>query len=267
MTHAASSALRNSILLVIGLFCAGTLNSLAQADTAATAALEAATPAELFAEANANYAAGHFTVAAEQFGKLAQDAPALAVYYNLGNAHFRLGQYGRAIAAYQKALALDPAQPEVLANLDAAREAARVSPPPVTHWQHYACKLTPNTWTILLTISFWSVLGLWLIPAQFRRRYGIWRPALLALALVVFLLCAVGLYPWRQMSRAGTVLGADTPLLLAPVASSPVQSYAQAGQSAQWLGSHGQFDRIRLPDGSEGWVAAASLSTTWDLRR
>src|SRR5262249_36809000 len=34
-----------------------------------------------------------------------------AVYYNLGNAYFRAGEYGRAIAAYRKAKAFRPRDP------------------------------------------------------------------------------------------------------------------------------------------------------------
>lgn len=224
------------------------------------------TPAQLFASATEHYAAENFAAAAEQFAQLADSSPALAVYYNLGNAYARLGQYGHAIAAYEKARALAPSQPDVLANLERARQAAGVTTAPASRWQQYARQLSPNAWTLLLAISFWAALGLWLIPAQFRRPHGIWRPSLLALAVAILLLSLAGLYPWLQICRTGTVLGADTPLLLAPVTTSPVQSYAQAGQSAQWVGSHGNFDRIRLADGTEGWIARKQFATTWQIR-
>src|SRR4029077_10845798 len=48
-----------------------------------------------------------------------------AVYYNLGNAWFRAGQYGRAIAAYRKAKAYRPRDPYLDANL---RQALSVAP-------------------------------------------------------------------------------------------------------------------------------------------
>src|SRR3954451_11594538 len=40
-----------------------------------------------------------------------------AVYYNLGNAYYRAGEYGRAIAAYRKAKAYRPRDPYLEANL------------------------------------------------------------------------------------------------------------------------------------------------------
>ena len=44
-----------------------------------------------------------------------------AIEYNLGNAYFRLGQFGRAVVHYRRALREEPADKELLANLDYAR--------------------------------------------------------------------------------------------------------------------------------------------------
>jgi tetratricopeptide (TPR) repeat protein len=61
-----------------------------------------------------------------------------AVYYNLGNAYFRAGEYGRSIAAYRKAKLYRPRDPYLEANL---RQALAVAPghlpePPVPWWRH-----------------------------------------------------------------------------------------------------------------------------------
>jgi hypothetical protein len=61
-----------------------------------------------------------------------------SVYYNLGNAWFRAGEYGRAIAAYRKANPYRPRDPYLEANL---RQALSVAPghlpePPAPWWKH-----------------------------------------------------------------------------------------------------------------------------------
>ncbi len=61
-----------------------------------------------------------------------------AVYYNLGNAYFRAGEYGRSIAAYRKAKLYRPRDPYLDANL---RQALSVAPghlpePPPPWWKH-----------------------------------------------------------------------------------------------------------------------------------
>jgi tetratricopeptide (TPR) repeat protein len=61
-----------------------------------------------------------------------------AVYYNLGNAYFRAGEYGRAIAAYRKAKAYRPRDPYLEANLRQALAVApgRLPEPPSPWWRH-----------------------------------------------------------------------------------------------------------------------------------
>jgi tetratricopeptide (TPR) repeat protein len=61
-----------------------------------------------------------------------------AVYYNLGNAWFRAGEYGRAIAAYRKAKPYRPRDPYLDANLRQALSVApgRLAEPPPAWWTH-----------------------------------------------------------------------------------------------------------------------------------
>jgi tetratricopeptide (TPR) repeat protein len=61
-----------------------------------------------------------------------------AVYYNLGNAYFRAGEFGRAIAAYRKAKPYRPRDPYLEANLRQALTVApgRLPEPPAPWWTH-----------------------------------------------------------------------------------------------------------------------------------
>lgn len=64
------------------------------------------------------YRGGNYEGAAEQF-RQQQDGDG---YYNLGNALTELGQYDDAIAAYEKALQLDPSNEDAKYNADVARK-------------------------------------------------------------------------------------------------------------------------------------------------
>jgi tetratricopeptide (TPR) repeat protein len=61
-----------------------------------------------------------------------------AVYYNLGNAYYRAGEYGRAILNYRKAMPYLPNYPYLAANLEQALAAApgRLAEPPRPWWSH-----------------------------------------------------------------------------------------------------------------------------------
>src|SRR4051794_29504249 len=70
--------------------------------------------AAAFDQANKLYEQGKFAEAAGAYEKLAQSTPASpALYFNLGNAWFKAGQSGRAIAAYRRAEILAPRDPNL----------------------------------------------------------------------------------------------------------------------------------------------------------
>src|SRR5438552_16860049 len=70
-----------------------------------------------FAKANQDYAAGHFKEAIDEYESLVRSGQWSAnLFYDLGNAYFRAGDFGRAILNYERALALEPRHPETQAN-------------------------------------------------------------------------------------------------------------------------------------------------------
>jgi tetratricopeptide (TPR) repeat protein len=80
---------------------------------------------DLFAAANAHYAAQRYDEAAGAYERLL-DAGVVheALHYNLANAHFRAGRLGPAILHYERALRLAPELGDARFNLEVARETA-----------------------------------------------------------------------------------------------------------------------------------------------
>ena len=78
-----------------------------------------------FTKANEEYAQGHFTEAISGYEALVRAGQWSAnLFYDLGNAYFRTGEFGRAILNYERALALERHHPEATANLQIARDEA-----------------------------------------------------------------------------------------------------------------------------------------------
>ena len=79
--------------------------------------------------ANQLYEAGQYAQAAQAYQQLVnQGYGDGALFYNLGNAHFKQGDYGRAILNYRRAQQLAPRDPDIETNLALAR--AQVYRPP-----------------------------------------------------------------------------------------------------------------------------------------
>ncbi|QCX02062.1 tetratricopeptide repeat protein [Aggregatimonas sangjinii] len=72
----------------------------------------------LFEAANKAYNEGEYTASIAQYEKiLEQGQHSAELYYNLGNAHYKLNQIAPSIYYYEKALLLKPNDPEIKNNL------------------------------------------------------------------------------------------------------------------------------------------------------
>lgn len=68
--------------------------------------------------ADSAYAADDYTLAAELYQQIIDSCgTSSALYYNLGNCHYRMGQSGLAIVDYERALRLDPSNEDARTNL------------------------------------------------------------------------------------------------------------------------------------------------------
>jgi tetratricopeptide (TPR) repeat protein len=126
-------------------------------------ALAADTSTE-FNAANKLYAEGKFAEAATTYGKILQSgAVSPARYFNYGNAEFKSGSFGRAIAAYRQAAQLTPRDAEVRANLEFARNQVQGPMLGESRWSRSAGwlgMLTLNEWTGLAVVALWLTFAL-----------------------------------------------------------------------------------------------------------
>ncbi|MCZ6676806.1 MAG: tetratricopeptide repeat protein [Candidatus Poribacteria bacterium] len=74
-----------------------------------------------YRRANAAYADGQYQQAIEKYEQIAASLPSGIVYYNLGNAYFRLGKRGKAILNYERAKRLIPRDKDTIFNLKVAK--------------------------------------------------------------------------------------------------------------------------------------------------
>ncbi|MFZ0827753.1 MAG: SH3 domain-containing protein [Verrucomicrobiia bacterium] len=135
--------------------------------TFAGVAAAADLPAD-FNAANKLYAEGKFADAAGAYEKMIQTgAVSPALYFNCGNAAFKSGNLGRAIAAYRRAAQLAPRDAEVRANLDFVRNQVQGPTLRENRWADWLGTLTLNEWTGLAAVALWLMFAL-LVARQIR---------------------------------------------------------------------------------------------------
>ena len=136
------------------------------------ARLGAGDAATAFDQANRLYEQGRYAEAAAAYERIAASGRLDgALFLNLGNAQFKAGHTGRAIAAYRRAQEITPRDPSLRFNLQFARKAVTGSETaPGRLWQRALASLTLNEWTALAALALW----LWCALLAWRE----WRPAI-----------------------------------------------------------------------------------------
>src|SRR5438105_15132263 len=136
-----------------------------------------------FNKANQAYAKGRFEEAANAYESLIGSGNWNAnLFYDLGNARYRLGDFGQAILNYERALALDPRHPEAQANLRIARDEARALELIPTELERLLAFATPNQYAAAAAIAFW-IFAFCAVILIFNRRRNRSASALLILSL------------------------------------------------------------------------------------
>lgn len=222
-----------------------------------TLQLRAAAPASDFDAANKLYAEGKFAEAAAGYERVLRTGKeSEAIYFNLGNALFKFGQIGRAISAYQQADRIAPRDPDVLANLQFARNQVQgptLVPDRLGRWLG---KLNLNEWTWLAAGALWGWMLL-LILLQ-------WRPALKP-ALKSYVLCLGALtaglgacfgtafYSARLSPRA-IIVTPEVVARQAPIEESQTAFTLHDGAELQVLDQKDQWLQVKVDPRRIGWI-------------
>src|SRR5204862_965529 len=112
-----------------------------------------------FAKANEEYAQGRFKEAITGYEALVHGGQWNAnLFYDLGNAYFRTGDFGRAILNYERALALDPHHPEATANLQIARDEARALELQPNRLERYLQFASANQYSVVAAAAVWLMI-------------------------------------------------------------------------------------------------------------
>ncbi|WP_193212552.1 tetratricopeptide repeat protein [Luteolibacter marinus] len=218
---------------------------------------------ERFDAANADFEAGRFGAAAQAYEQLLADGPRAAVLQNLGSAYFRQEDYGRAILAFERALLLDPGNPDLEANLKLARDEAAVFPVASGDgWNRFLAKLSRQQWSVLaLGCAFALPLaaGAWVVFRK-RRRVGVGAAACGIPAVGLLVLSLHALDAREGEEERAIVVAAPATVRISPFATADERASLANGREVK-LGrlENGYFWITMDGGGTEGWVTAGEV--------
>src|SRR5206468_5906541 len=212
-----------------------------------------------FEKANQEYAQGHFAEAISGYETLVRAAQwSATLFYDLGNAYFRTGDFGRAILNYERALALERHHPEATANLQIARDEAHALELPPNWSERYLQFTTINEYSIAAAVAFWlAIFGM--ATLIFARRRS---TTMIVISIGCSLVSGVAICSVYTLDRGSKgralaiVTGKDVQARLATADTANAVLALPSGSEIKVLSTRGDWTYVALPNNLRGWIPA-----------
>lgn len=227
-------------------------------------------PNLLFDQGNKAYNLGDYDEAVAQYQEvLKTGVHSSELYFNLANAYYRLGNVGESIFYYEKAKQLDPKNNEITTNLKFAQnmtlDAIEVLPESIFNQvnNEILSWFTMAQWARIIICIAWImvvlfVLYLWNTNGFWKRLYfsSFWIVTLFFVSIFI-LTYTRNIELDNELS--GIVFEAKINIWGEPNDRSEVLFVLHEGTKVEVLDELAQWKKIKIVNGSEGWILASSL--------
>lgn len=211
-----------------------------------------------FDAANKLYEEGMYLEAIEAYENLIhQGNVSAAIHFNLGNACFKSGRSGLAIANYRLAACLAPRDSDIRRNLERARASLGDSAPSgQSLWNQFPLILTLNELTLLAALSFWIWIGTRILRLPRPHRGKSFRFISLAAGASAAVFGAwLGCKMLATVTRPSAVAVApEVVVRFGPLEESPGHYTVGEGAEMRVLDRKQDWLRVRDSMGRTGWV-------------
>ena len=223
-----------------------------------------------YQNANQFYADGKYEEAAQAYEELiANDQLSTDIYYNLGNAYYKLDAIPSAILNYERALKLKPDNEDALYNLAMANKKT------VDKIERLPELFIGSTWRNLVTsrtVTDWAYycVGLFFLALVFFIGYLLLRQVMIKkinfYAGIFFFLTA--LFSWLMASQHQSIISESAEaIIFSPtitVQSEPNPSAEKlftlhSGTKVSLLEESNNWSKIKLPNGNVGWIESEQV--------
>ena len=225
---------------------------------------------ELWTKANEAYSVGQYETALADYSKIEEGGyESYKLYYNMGNAWYKLGNMGKAILYYEKALKLNPAGEDAKNNLQIAklRTLDKIDVLPefiLTTWiKDIRNMMSSNGWGYT-AVGLFVVVCVLLLLFKFAPTTG-GRKLSFVLACVVFLFFIFALlFAFNLRSNANSEDYAVVMVPVSNVKSAPNSTgnnlfILHEGSQVEILEEAGKWRRIEISDGRQGWLESKDI--------
>jgi tetratricopeptide (TPR) repeat protein len=219
---------------------------------------------------NEFYKSNQYQLAIDEYNKLIkQGYEGESVYYNLGNAHYRLGKVGYAILYYEKALKLSPSDEDIKHNLTLAKlnikDKVDTLPPFFIFniWEGLLAAFSVAGWTIIVYIVFIflliAVITYFFSKTAAQQRISFFiSGGVLVLFLLTVILLTVKMNKEFNIKSA-IIVESSVTIKSSPDNASRDEFVVHEGLKVRIEDKVDDWVKIRLEDGKIGWILEENL--------
>ncbi|MFW6328173.1 MAG: tetratricopeptide repeat protein, partial [Bacteroidota bacterium] len=195
------------------------------------------------------------------------EAPEL--YYNLGNAFFKSNKLAQAILNYERAMELDPSDPDIQYNLALANTYVidKIEKLPeifyIRWWKQFTGFISSRTWAIL-SVTFFILFLAFFSLYLFSIRIGVKKTSfVLSVILILFTILTF----YIALEKHQQINSDNTAIIMTPsvtIKSSPDETsndlfVLHEGTKVHVEDRIGEWQEIRIADGNKGWIKVSNM--------
>lgn len=220
--------------------------------------------------ANDDYAKGNFAKAAEGYENLIKEGYESAeLYYNLGNAYYKLGEIGKCILNYERAKKLAPHDEDIAFNLNLANQQTidKIDPAPKLFLQEWWDSIknahSEKRWAWRSIICFSLFLFFFAVfitsSRSINRQFGFWLAAVLLLLSVTSFIIAKDRHTDLSSHTSAVILSSSAEVKNAPAESGTKLFILHEGTVVNAPETKNDWVKIELTKEKVGWVKRSQV--------
>ena len=215
----------------------------------------------LFAQNSASKASEYYTqkkyqAALQEYFNLPENAD---TYYNIGNCYYKLGEYGKSILYYHRALRLNPNSWQITKNLQIVEKSLLDKPVELTKmerlWEQINRKLSLNALAVLILVLLFTVCVFWIVAVyKPRAKYLSFLSLMLCLALGYF-----AFHKYEAMKSEAVLIADEVTGYSGPAEDFKTVFTIHEGNFFTVLEQDGLWSKIKLKQGFVAWIKSENL--------
>ncbi|WP_300433806.1 tetratricopeptide repeat protein [Christiangramia sp.] len=225
---------------------------------------------ELFEKANSAYQSGDYEAAVSNYEAILENGEASAeLYFNLGNAHYKMNHVAPSIYYFEKALQLDPTDEDIQNNIAFARNMAiddieEVEQTGFSVWfNNLISSYSYNTWAVMAIV--FSVIFVVMFLLYYFSQRSLYKRIFFASAVVFLICCSASvIFAFQQQSyiqdnQYAIVFEEEIEVRDEPTLRGEASFELHEGTKAKVLEDYQEWSRIELSNGAQGWVNSGQI--------